>query len=75
MILTFIVVVILLLWSITGVIRFANKDTDDDLPTDLKSIFCFYIVGGPISWLIGIGFFMYYSMDILNDKLEEWRNK
>ena len=66
-------VIIIILWSITGFVRYVNKDGDDEIPKDLKGIFCFYIVDGPISWLIGIGFFMYYGMDILNDKLKKWR--
>lgn len=51
------------IWSITGFVRFFNRSTDDELPYFLSENIVSHLVEGPISWIIGIGRMLYWIMN------------
>ena len=65
-----IIVSLLILWSIMGLVKFMLKFDDGELPKGIKRTFYFHLICGPISWIIGIGRIMWFSMDIIYEKIK-----
>jgi len=57
------ITVLSIVWTLTGILSFINRSDDDELPEGFKNSFYFHLVGGPISWCIGIARVLYYIME------------
>lgn len=56
--------ILLFIWTATGFFRFLNDVTECNLPIGICKNICYHLIGGPASWLIGIGRILYFIMDL-----------
>jgi hypothetical protein len=61
----YISIFIIVIWSLAGLIRFLQRGMNCELPKDFLECFLFYLVGGPISWIIGIGTIIYILIEYI----------
>jgi len=54
-------VVLFILWSLIGGIRLLNYI--DYISNDMKKLFRFYIIGGPLCWFVGVCHLLYCLME------------
>ena len=64
-----------LVWTCVGGVRMIIKIECGELPNGFINNFVFCLVGGPFSWIVGIGIGMYFFMELINDNLNKYLEK
>jgi len=59
-------IVLIVLWTITGFVRYFNRFCDE-LPYTILENIVSHLIEGPVSWIIGMGRILYWLMNKLED--------